>query len=95
MTYQPNHIAGSVTGLKTAVETPAEAFAGSSAIADRSRLVLRNASTDKRLRFGVSQSNLQRDGAPIEPGDEATLHPTTAVFICSEGAPCPVEIEEK
>lgn len=94
MSYLPHHMAGSVAGRKTAVATPAEVFAGAATLAGRSRLTIRNGSTDKRVRFGVASANLQRDGSPIEPGDEAVLYPTTAIYACSEGSPCAVDIEE-
>lgn len=92
--FSPFGLHGSVTGVKTAVETPAEVFAGASALAGRSRLRITNLSTHTRIRYGRQAANLQRDGAPVEPGDTITLFPTVPVFACSEGAAVTIQIEE-
>ncbi|MDV7394444.1 hypothetical protein RZS08_23885, partial [Arthrospira platensis SPKY1] len=79
-----------VTGVKTAVETPAAIFAGSSALANRTTITLRNESTNIRIRVGRLQSNLQRDGMILEPQAVMVIpvSPSTAVdvFVCSEGS---------
>jgi hypothetical protein len=93
--YQPFGLSGSVVGTKTATETPAEAFAGGTVLADRSRLRITNLSSDTRIRVGVASANLQRDGQPVEPGDTVTLYPTTTIYAASEGRPVTLNIEEK
>ena len=95
MSYQPHGMDGSIAGVKTLVETPAALFAGGSELAGRSRLRITNLSPHTRIRIGRSSANLQRDGAPIEPGDTLTLHPSTTIFGCSEGAAITCQIEEK
>lgn len=79
-----------VTGVKTAVETPAAIFAAGSALANRTTITLRNESTNIRIRVGRLQSNLQRDGMILEPQAVMVIpmNPDTAVeiFVCSEGA---------
>lgn len=95
MSYSPTGYAGSLTAVKTAVETPAALFAGAEAKPDRSRLRVTNLSAATRLRIGVNTSDLQRDGQPIEPGDTLTVYPTADLFICSEGRSAQFQIEEK
>ncbi|MDV7394445.1 hypothetical protein RZS08_23890 [Arthrospira platensis SPKY1] len=84
----------SVVGVKTAVETPAEIFAGANALANRTRMRITNLSTHTRIRYGRQTANLQRDGAPVEPGDTVILFPTVPVFACSEGKAIQLQIEE-
>ena len=95
MSYQPTGMIGSVAGVKTVVETPAQAFAGGSALSPRSRIRVTNLSTHTRVRVGRQSANLQRDGIPVEPGDTLSLYPTTTIFACSEGSAITIQIEEK
>jgi len=95
MSYQPNGMDGSVVGVKTLVETPAALFSGGSELSGRSRLRVTNMSTATRARIGRVASNLQRDGAPIEPGDTVTVYPSTTIYGCSEGSAITCQIEEK
>jgi hypothetical protein len=87
-----------VSGPKTVTETPAALFAGSSVLSDRAWLLLRNESTDTRLRAGRLQANLQRDGLIVEPQSSLllVLESTEALTIygASEGAPITVSIAE-
>ncbi len=78
-----------VTGIKTVTATAAEIFAGSSAKANRRKLVVKN--EDKILRFRIGASSVtQQNGFPVEPGAivEIQFDPGTAVAIygISEGA---------
>lgn len=86
-----------VSGNKTLVETPAALFAGSSQLASRTGLTVRNESVDTRIRVGIiSNKDLQRDGVIIEP--QATLvvalDDATIVYGCSEGASAKALITE-
>jgi len=87
-----------VSAPKTFTETPAEVFAGSSVLADRKYLVIRNESTEMRLRYGVSNSNLQRDGYALEPGAVAVIQfdpvVATTIYACSEGKAITCNIAE-
>ena len=84
------------TGPQTLISTPAALFAASSALSGRQRLCVRNESTHTRIRVGHQQANLQRDGEPIEPGDEITIYPAPglAIYGCSEGTPAKTRIQE-
>lgn len=78
-----------VVGVKTVTATAAEIFAGSSAKANRRKLVVKN--EDKILRFRIGASSVtQQNGFPVEPGAivEIQFDPGTAVAIygISEGA---------
>ena len=87
-----------ISAIKTVVETPAQAFAGGSALASRRSLILRNESTSTRIRYGRQSANLQRDGEIIEPQAVVALQlepgTATAVFACSEGASAAMHIVE-
>jgi len=78
-----------VVGVKTVTATAAEIFAGSSAKANRRKLVVKN--EDKILRFRIGTDSVtQQNGFPVEPGAivEIQFDPGTAVAIygISEGA---------
>lgn len=78
-----------VVGVKTVTATAAEIFAGSSAKANRRKLVVKN--EDKILRFRIGADSVtQQNGFPVEPGAivEIQFDPGTAVAIygISEGA---------
>lgn len=78
-----------VVGVKTVTATAAELFAGSSAKANRRKLVVKN--EDKILRFRIGADSVtQQNGFPVEPGAivEIQFDPGTAVAIygISEGA---------
>ena len=79
-------------------ETPTEVFASSTVLADRKYLVIRNESASIRLRCGISSTNLQRDGSPIEPGAVVIIQFNTAVattiYACSEGRSITCHIAE-
>lgn len=83
---------------KTLTETPAALFAGSTELANRRWLILRNESTDIRLRYGRLQADLQRDGEILEPGAVAMiqLDPTSPLTLygCSEGRSITANIGE-
>lgn len=94
--FSPYTTAGSVVGTKTVTATPSALFAGASVLADRQRLKITNLSEDTRLRLGFAESDLQRDGQPLEPGDTATLYPdNTTIYGASEGRPVKLQIEER
>lgn len=88
-----------ITAQKTVTATPALAFAGGSALANRRRMIVRNESTDIRIRYGTGSASLQENGFPIEPGEqkEFVFDPDTAqdIYLVSEGAEVNVFIEEK
>lgn len=86
-----------VTGVKTVVATAAEVFAGSSVLASRKQLGIRNDDPVNRIRVGPSGVT-QQNGFPVEPGgavefrfEAATVR---AVFAISEGAAVQVEVWE-
>ena len=86
-----------VVGVKTVTATAAEIFAGSSAKANRRKLVVKN--EDKILRFRIGASSVtQQNGFPVEPGAivEIQFDPGTAVAIygISEGASLSVAVME-
>ena len=86
-----------VTGIKTVTATAAEIFAGSSAKANRRKLVVKN--EDKILRFRIGADSVtQQNGFPVEPGAivEIQFDPGTAVAIygISEGASLSVAVME-
>jgi len=83
-----------VTATKTIVETPAEANVSGTNLVGRTKLTIRNDSSDTRIRIGRLTTNLQRDGQVIEPGDTITLFPTTTIYACSEGAAIKTNISE-
>lgn len=95
----PRRITASmVSAVKTVVETPAQTFAGASALASRRSLILRNESTSTRIRYGRQSANLQRDGEIIEPQAVVALQlepgTATTIFACSEGAAVRMHITE-
>lgn len=74
---------------KTFTETPTAIFAGTEELSSRRWLIIRNEALSIRLRYGVLQANLQRDGEILEPGavvmiELDPLTPTT-IYACSEG----------
>ncbi|GEM_PF-3164220 len=87
------------TGQKTVTATPAALFAGGSEMSGRVRMLVRNDSTDIRMRYGTAQSNLQENGYPIEPGEEKEFvfdaDTSQTIYGVSEGGEVPVFIEEK
>jgi len=98
--FQAKAYTGSiVTGKKTVTATPTALFAGGSEMSGRTRMIVRNESTDIRMRYGTAQSNLQENGMPIDPGEEKefVFDSSTAqtIYGVSEGAEIPAFIEEK
>jgi len=98
--FQSKAYTGSIaTGLKTITATPLALFAGNSEMSNRKRMIVRNESTDLRMRYGTGQSNLQENGYPIDPGEEKEFifDPDTAqtIYGVSEGGEIPAFIEEK
>lgn len=86
-----------VVGVKTVTATAAEIFAGSSAKANRRKLILKN--EDSVLRFRVGPSSVtQQNGFPVEPGAvlEFQFDPATAVpiYAIAEGASLQVAVME-
>jgi len=98
--FQAKAYTGSIaTGQKTVTATPSALFAGGSEMSNRKRMIVRNESTDLRMRYGTGQSNLQENGYPIDPGEEKEFifDPDTAqtIYGVSEGGEIPAFIEEK
>lgn len=86
-----------ITGMKTVTSTPAEVFAGASAKAGRTKMLIRNESDVLRIRIGGS-SVTQQNGFPMEPGAtvELSFHPdiAVAVYAVSEGAATKIGVME-
>lgn len=86
-----------VVGAKTVTTIAAEIFAGTSAKANRRKLILKN--EDPVLRFRVGASSVtQQNGFPVEPGAviEFQFDPATAVAIyaIAEGASLEMAVME-
>jgi len=98
--FQAKAYTGSIaTGQKTVTATPAALFAGGSEMSNRKRMLVRNESTDIRMRYGTGQSNLQEYGYPIDPGEEKKFifdaNTAQTIYGVSEGGEIPAFIEEK
>ena len=87
-----------VAAPKTIVATPAAMFAGGSALASRRWMMVRNESTDTRMRIGAASANLQRDGSVLEPGAAMLIlldpDASQSVYGASEGKPIVAHIAE-
>lgn len=86
-----------VTGLKTITATAASLFAGSSRLANRSKVTVRNDDPAIRIRVGPSGVT-QQGGFPVEPGGFAEFLINRAqaveIFAISEGAAVVAEVWE-
>lgn len=86
-----------VTGVVTVVSTAAEIFAGSSRLAGRRKMIIKNEDLALRIRVGGS-SVTQQNGFPIEPGAvfEIEFDPATDVpiYAISEGAAAQAAVME-
>jgi hypothetical protein len=86
-----------VTGVKTVTATAAEIFAGTSRLAGRRRMILKN--EDPVLRFRIGSSSVtQANGFPVEPLALVILDfdPTVdvPVYAISEGGNLKVAVME-
>lgn len=94
-----NHVVDSnlVTGVVTVTAKATELIAGSSRLANRSCMLIKNESTDLRIRVGASNVTYQ-NGFPIEPGAVLKLdfNPDVAVpiYAVSEGTKVEVSVME-
>jgi hypothetical protein len=81
--------AAPVTGVKTVTATAAEIFAGASRKENRRYLIVKNESTQYRIRIG-SSTVTAATGFPVEPGGiiEFNFNPSVVVqiFAVSESA---------
>lgn len=86
-----------VTGEKTITATAASLFAGSSRLANRSKVTVRNDDQAIRIRVGPSGVT-QQSGFPVEPGGFAEFLINRAqavdIFAISEGAAVVAEVWE-
>lgn len=86
-----------ITGVKTVTSTPAEVFAGATAKAGRTKMMIRNESDMLRIRIGGSNVT-QKNGFPMEPGAtvELSFHPdiAVAIYAVSEGTATKIGVME-
>lgn len=85
------------TGIKTVTATAAEIFAGTSSLAGRKKMLLKN--EDPILRFRVGSDTItQQNGFPVEPGGVVELdfdpEVVVPVYAISEGAAIQVAVIE-
>ncbi|NNG67355.1 hypothetical protein [Caldanaerobacter subterraneus] len=86
-----------VVGVKTVTATAAEIFAGTSRLAGRRKMILKN--EDPVLRFRIGPATVtQQNGFPVEPGAiiEIDFDPSVDVpiYAISEGANLQVAVME-
>lgn len=86
-----------VTGVVTITSTAAEIFVGTSRLAGRRKMIIKNEDPVLRIRIGGSNVT-QQNGFPIEPGAvfEIDFDPATDVpiYAISEGAEVQVAVME-
>jgi hypothetical protein len=87
-----------VTGVKTVTATPAEVFAGASALTTRCQLTIKNEDQALRMRVGSSTVN-QQTGFPVEPGAawSQDFNPANyiPIYAVSEGASLNMAVMEE
>lgn len=85
-------------GTKTITNTPAELFAGSSAVSGRAIMKIKVGDSDIRIRIGTETNDLERQGYPIEPNTNliVAFNPlnSTPLYAVSEGAHVETDILE-
>lgn len=83
----PSTVRTPVTGVKTVTSTVVEIFAGASRLAGRRKMLVKNESSDIRIRLGSSSVTVD-NGFPIEPGTVFSMdfNPTVDVpiYVVSE-----------
>lgn len=86
-----------ITGVKTVTFTPAEIFAGANRLASRRKIVMKNESSDIRIRIGSASVTVD-NGFPVEPGAVMSFdfdpEADVALFAISEAGNVQITVME-